>query len=139
MNSREKALVLAKHQLADVLPGGVACTCGAELAALNPPLDDEAVKGEPLALAVHQLQEMEMASDHQAAKIEAVREWIARADPHPELNGDMLRDLRAALSGDASPRTYCAECNRPLPHTAKEMRVCAIIQDDAAIRKEQSR
>lgn len=48
--------VLAKHQLADILPGGVVCTCGAELAALNPPFDDEMVKGEPLALAVHQLQ-----------------------------------------------------------------------------------
>ena len=50
--------VLAKHQLATVLPGGVLCTCGAELAALNPPFDDGEVKGEPLALAVHQLQEM---------------------------------------------------------------------------------
>ena len=51
--------ILAKHQLATVLPGGVMCTCGAELAALNPPFDDAEVKGEPLALAVHQLQEME--------------------------------------------------------------------------------
>jgi hypothetical protein len=51
--------ILAKHQLADILPHGVVCTCGAELAALNPPFDDGAVKGEPLALAVHQLQEME--------------------------------------------------------------------------------
>lgn len=51
--------LLAKHQLADILPGGALCTCGAELAALNPPLDDGAVKGEPLALAVHQLQELE--------------------------------------------------------------------------------
>lgn len=50
-----RAEVLAKHQLADILPGGVLCTCGAELAALNPPFDDGAVKGEPLALAVHQL------------------------------------------------------------------------------------
>jgi hypothetical protein len=49
---------LAKHQLADILPGGVVCICGAELAALNAPLDDGAVKGEPLALAVHQLQQM---------------------------------------------------------------------------------
>jgi hypothetical protein len=55
------ARVLAKHQLADVLPGGVLCMCGEELAALNPPLDDGSVKGEPLALAVHQLQEMETA------------------------------------------------------------------------------
>jgi hypothetical protein len=29
------------------------------LAALNPPLDDGAIKGEPLALAVHQLQQIE--------------------------------------------------------------------------------
>lgn len=55
------ARLLAKHQLADILPGGVLCTCGAELAALNPPLDDGAVKGQPLALAVHQLQELESA------------------------------------------------------------------------------
>ena len=53
--------VLAQHQLASILPGGVMCTCGAELATLNPPFDDGAVKGEPLALAVHQLQEMEAA------------------------------------------------------------------------------
>lgn len=53
--------ILAQHQLADILPGGVLCTCGAELAALNPPLDDSALKGDPLALAVHQLQEMEAA------------------------------------------------------------------------------
>lgn len=55
--------VLARHQLAYILPHGVACTCGAELAALNAPWDDATVAGEPLALAVHQLQELEAVTD----------------------------------------------------------------------------
>lgn len=59
MTTSDLERILAKHQLADILPGGVLCTCGAELVALNPPLGDAAVKGEPLALAIHQLQEME--------------------------------------------------------------------------------
>ena len=59
MTTDDMTRTLAKHQLADVLPYGVICTCGAELASLNPPLDDESIKGDPLALAVHQLQEME--------------------------------------------------------------------------------
>jgi hypothetical protein len=64
----DHARVLAKHQLADILPGGVVCTCGAELAALKPPLDDGAGKGEPRALAVHQLQEMELTTSDEPAR-----------------------------------------------------------------------
>jgi hypothetical protein len=59
VNYQALARVLAKHQLGGVLPGGVTCTCGEDLAALNPPLDDGSIKGEPLALAVHQLQQLE--------------------------------------------------------------------------------
>lgn len=62
MTTDAQARVLAKHQLAALLPYGVLCTCGAELAALNAPLDDASIAGEPLALAVHQLQELEEAS-----------------------------------------------------------------------------
>lgn len=65
--------ILAKHQLGDILPGGVVCTCGAVLAALNAPLDDGAVKGEPLALAVHQLQEMEAGSMTSDERWDALR------------------------------------------------------------------
>lgn len=36
-----------------------------------------------------------------AEKIEAAWDWIYRTEPHPELNGDLLRGLRAALSGGA--------------------------------------
>lgn len=72
--------VLAKHQLAEILPGGVLCTCGAELAALNPPLDDGAVKGEPLALAGHQLQEIE-------ASMKRGERWDAlRVDIYAEIS-----------------------------------------------------
>lgn len=37
-----------------------------------------------------------------AAKIEAAWDWIYRTEPHPELNGDILRGLRDALSGGAA-------------------------------------
>jgi hypothetical protein len=88
------ARILAKHQLAEVLPGGAACTCGAELAALNP-LDDWAIKGEPLALAVHQLQEIESDEDPspmtQPAPSEPIVRILERGDctcpnEHPELD-----------------------------------------------------
>lgn len=52
MNNTQLARILARHQLGDILPHGVLCMCGAELAALNAPLDDAAVKGEPLARSI---------------------------------------------------------------------------------------
>lgn len=111
---------LAKHQLGSVLPGGVACTCGAELAALNPPLSDGAVKGEPLALAVHQFEELEgltpqvldyvaemsqLAQDNDKlrAALTDARAWLDAADPMPERNGDIFRELRGILAAADSP------------------------------------
>ena len=54
--------------------------------------------------AVLRLIERELAdAEALAVKVEAAWEWIARTEPHPELNGNLLRGLRAALAGgDAS-------------------------------------
>lgn len=40
-----------------------------------------------------------------ASRLEAAWGWIARTEPHPELNGDVLRGLRAALSRKTCPDT----------------------------------
>lgn len=39
--------------------------------------------------------------DEALARVEAAWEWISRVEPVPELNGDLLRGLRSALSGGA--------------------------------------
>lgn len=57
-----------------------------------------------------------------AAKVEAAWEWITRAEPYPELGGDLLGGLRVALSVGR----HCAHCYRPLPHNDAEQRACSI-------------
>ena len=75
------------------------------------------------ALAVLRLIERELAdAEDLAAKIEAAWEWIARTEPHPDLNGGLLCGLRAALSGHPD---RCDRCHRPLPHSEAESRVCS--------------
>lgn len=74
------------------------------------------------AIDVLRLIEREMAdAEDLAAKIEAAWEWIARTEPHPDLNGGLLCGLRAALSGCPD---RCDRCHRPLPHSEAESRVC---------------
>ena len=46
--------LLAHHQADEHLPHGIVCLCGEELPDLNPPLDDAAISGRALAMAVHQ-------------------------------------------------------------------------------------
>lgn len=100
--------ILAKHQLADVLPGGVTCTCGADLAALNPPLDDGSIKGEPLALAVHQMQEMEPLLD---AEFEAMKD-ICRGQNAANMQAQHMRDCAEAARDAALARAQQAEAEQ---------------------------
>ncbi|MFE5777097.1 hypothetical protein [Brachybacterium sp. NPDC056505] len=58
LRTAEQIRTLALHQVAEHLPFGVVCLCGAELADLNAPLDDARIGGRQLAIAVHQAQEL---------------------------------------------------------------------------------
>ena len=59
LRTAEQVRTLALHQVAEHLPFGLVCLCGAELADLNAPLDDARIGGRQLAIAVHQAQELE--------------------------------------------------------------------------------